>query len=47
MLTKKLPHHSFSWMSKMELETLDLDTFDVDGDMSVMLEVFVIHKFNY
>ena len=46
MLTKKLPHHSFSWISELELETLDLTKFDADGDTSMMLEVLAINKIN-
>ena len=42
VMLKKLPHHGFTWMKTMELENLNFDTFDVEGDISLVLEVCMI-----
>lgn len=44
-MLKKLPHHGFTWMKKMELENLNFDTFDMEGDISLVLEVCMIFPF--
>ena len=38
----KLPHSEFSWLSEEEIESFDIEKFDVNGDYGVVLEVFKI-----
>ena len=38
-MLKKLPHHSFTWMVDSELKKLNFNDFDVNGDISMILEV--------
>ena len=35
----KLPHSDFRWLSEQEIESFDIEGFDVNGDYGVVLEV--------
>lgn len=38
-MLKKLPHHSFTWLTGTELDDINFYDFDVDGSISMILEV--------
>ena len=35
----KLPHSEFRWLTREELESLDIENFESDGDFGIILEV--------
>ena len=35
----KLPHSDFRWLSEQEIESFDIEGFDVNSDYGVVLEV--------
>ena len=38
-MTMKLPHSEFRWLTENEIESFDIEGFDVNGDYGVVLEV--------
>ena len=41
-MQKKLPHREFQWMSRSELDELDVSNFDDTGDYGLVLEVMIV-----